>query len=160
AGLKVLEGMKAGTIKKDDLVAELAKEDGSGITQLAREAVKQEPKQNGQPVVGQPGQPKEPPPPPSPEEILQQQRNRAAVEEQRMSQAVEDARREARRQLEVDPDNAKEILKRAHNLVRENPDLTDRTRDLLTSRLEQALRDVEVRGARIKRDREEQLKLV
>src|SRR5262249_40390031 len=95
---------------------------------------------------------------PGPEEVLQQTRNRQAVEEQKMTQAIDDAIRQARRQLASDPDNAKEILKRAYSQVRDDPDLGERVRQLLTSRVETALRSVETQGARVKRDREEQLR--
>jgi hypothetical protein len=157
AGLKVVEGLKAGVVKKGDLVAQLAKDDGSGMRQLAQAVGEQQEPKQAAPV---PPAPKTTgaAPQPTPEDLLQQQRQRLAVEEQRMTQSVDQAMQEARRQLTSDPDNAKEILKRVHNLVRENPDLTDHARQLLLNRLETGLRNVEVQGARIKRDREEELR--
>jgi tetratricopeptide (TPR) repeat protein len=156
AGLKVVDRLKGGFIKKEDLKAQLAKEDGSGIRQLAQAAV--QPKQK-EPAGEEPKQ-KEQAVQPGPEEVLQQSKNRIAVAEQRMTQQVDEVLRQARRQLTTDPDNAKEILKRVHNSVREDPDLGERVRQLLTNRVETALRNVETQGARIKRDREEQLKNV
>src|SRR5262249_24766428 len=115
-GLKIIDALKGGFIKKDELKAQLAKEDKSGILALAQEAV--------QPAQPQPKDGATP----EPKDQLQEQKNRMAVEEQRLSQAVDEARRQASRQLAVDPDNAHEILKRTYELVRTNPDLSDRAR--------------------------------
>src|SRR5207248_1425733 len=92
------------------------------------------------------------------EDLLQEQQRRLRVEEQRVTQMVEDAQREARQLLPTDPDAAHELLKRIYAAVRDNPDISARTRDVLSNRLESALRNIEIQGARIKRDREEQLR--
>jgi hypothetical protein len=49
-------------------------------------------------------------------------------------------------------------LKRIYSGVRDNPDISARTRELLSNRLETGMRTVAVQGARIKRDRDEQLR--
>jgi hypothetical protein len=152
AGSKVVDKLKGGFIKKDELKAMLAKEDGSGLRQLAQapagQAQEQQPAQKGAGAAQQPT------------DLLEQIRQKTAVEEQRLTQAVDEAMRQARRQLTADPDNSHEILKRSYNLVRDNPDLTDRVRQLLLNRLETAMRSVDMQGARIKRDRDEQTRLL
>jgi tetratricopeptide (TPR) repeat protein len=146
AGMKIVQRLKAGKIKKDELKELLAKEDKeAGLKQLAQ-------------AGGQAQPPRELAPPTEPEDLLRQQRARLAVEEQRVMTNVDDALREARRVLRSDPDQAHELLKRMYATVRENPDISDRTRQLLSSRLESALREVDTQGARIKRDKEEQLR--
>src|SRR5260370_4334394 len=69
-----------------------------------------------------------------------------------------DGQGEARQWLPPDPDAAHELLKGIYSGVGDKPDITARTRDLLSNRLETALRNVDVQGARIKRDRDEQLR--
>src|SRR5260370_19190643 len=69
-----------------------------------------------------------------------------------------DGQGEARQWLPTALDAAHELLKRIYTTVRDNPDITARTRDLLSNRLESALRNVDIQGARIKRDRDEQLR--
>jgi tetratricopeptide (TPR) repeat protein len=90
-----------------------------------------------------------------PADILKEAQQRQAVEDQRMSQVVDQAVREASRTLLTNPDDAHEQLKRALDGVRNDPDLSERMRQALSQRLEANLRDVDVRGAVIKRDIEE-----
>jgi Mg-chelatase subunit ChlD/tetratricopeptide (TPR) repeat protein len=144
AGLKWVQQLRAGTVKKDQLKPQL----GSDVKHDARALAQAEEKL--------PAARTEAPPPG--EDLLQEQRRRLAVEEQRVTQMVDDAQREARQLLPTDPDAAHELLKRIYTTVRDNPDITARTRDLLSNRLESALRNVDIQGARIKRDRDEQLR--
>jgi hypothetical protein len=90
-----------------------------------------------------------------PADILKEAQQRQAVEDQRMSQVVDQAVRDASRTLLTSPDDAHEQLKRALDGVRNDPDLSERMRQALSQRLEANLRDVDVRGAVIKRDIEE-----
>src|SRR5207245_2066799 len=60
--------------------------------------------------------------------------------------------------LRSDPDAAHDLLKRIYAAVRDNPDISERTRQLLDSRLSTALRDIDTQGKRVKSDREEQLR--
>jgi hypothetical protein len=146
AGLKLVDQLRVGTLTKDQLKAQLDKADAkSGTGPLAQAEEKLPPARQEPPSGGQPS-------------LLEEQQRRLAVEEQRVSQMVDDALREARRLLPTDPDAANDLLKRTYATVRDNPDLTSRTRDLLSNRLESAMRNVTLQGARIKRDREEQLR--
>jgi hypothetical protein len=95
-------------------------------------------------------------PPVDPKELLRQERQKQAVEEQRITQSVDDAIREARRLLRSDPDSAKDLLKRTLAAVNDDPNLTENTRRGLTSRLESSLRNVETEGTRIKNQQAEQ----
>src|SRR5262249_8011074 len=89
--------------------------------------------------------------------LERQQRMRWAVEAQRVTDIVDDALRQARRILPSDPDGAKELLKNTYANVRDNAELPDKTKQTLLSRVETALRNVEVEGARIKRGLDERL---
>jgi hypothetical protein len=144
AGLKLVDKLKAGTLKKEQLKAELAQaEPRKDLGPLAQAEEKLPPARKEAPPGEQP-------------DLLQEQQRRLAVEEQRVTQMVEDAQREARQLLPTDPDAANELLKRIYTTVRDNPDISARTRDLLSNRLESAIRSVNIQGARIKRDQEEQ----
>jgi tetratricopeptide (TPR) repeat protein len=147
AGLKVVEKLKNHLLDKKQLKAELAKGDEMRLAQLAQAPEKTP-------------QPSELAPPAQQEDLLKQQQARIAIENQRMSQAVEEAQREARRVLSRDPDAAHDILRRALAMVHDDPDLSERIRDLLSNRLETSLRSVDTQGVRIKRDREERLRLL
>src|SRR5207302_4921713 len=79
-----------------------------------------------------------------------------AVEDQRNADLVEDAAREAGRLLRTNPDAARDLLKRTRESVVDNPDLSERARRALADRLRGEVRNVEVRGAEIKRQLLEQ----
>jgi hypothetical protein len=147
AGLKLIQQLKAGVVTKDQLRDQLAKEDKNGLQQLAQ-------------ANPQPPPPRDIAPPTEPGNLLEEQRRRNAVEEQRVTQSIEEAQRQARRLLPVDPDAAYDLLKRAYASVRDNPDLSERVRQILDSRLQSALRSTQVQGVRIRQDREEQLRLL
>jgi hypothetical protein len=149
AGLKIVEKLRAGTIKKQELQAQLAKDDKEKLRDLAQATDKKQ----------SPPPPADIAPPAAPGDILEEQKRRVAIEEQRASQAVEEAQRQARRILTTDPDAAKDLLKRAYASVRDNIDLSERVRQLLSAQLETGLRSVETQGVRIKRDRDEQQRL-
>ena len=97
--------------------------------------------------------------PPDREPFLRLQQQRQAVEEQRITGLVNEAERQARRILASDPETAHDVLKRTLASVRDNADLTPQTRQRLTNRLEDALRNVDTQGVRIKRDLDERLRL-
>jgi hypothetical protein len=99
-------------------------------------------------------------PPEAPADILREAKQRQAVEDQRMTQVVDDALRRSRQVLRVDPDEAHRLLKQALDGVRNNPDLSERTRETLAQRIDLNLRDVDTQGVRIKRDLEEQLQRI
>jgi hypothetical protein len=145
AGIQVVEKLKKGLLKKQQLKKELAQADKEAMVRLAQAGEKIPP-------------PGEVAPPVERDDLLQQEKARRQVEEQRQTEIVDRAQSEARRLLPSDPDAAHELLKRTFDAVRSNPDLGDRVRQLLSSRLETALRNVDTQGVRIKSEREQQLK--
>src|SRR5207245_592680 len=86
-------------------------------------------------------------PPTADDDLLQQQRLRQAVEEQRVNQVVGDAMRQARRLMQTDPDAAHDLLKRTLANIRDNVDLRETFRQSMLNRLEPALRNVTEQGA-------------
>src|SRR5262245_6199528 len=172
AGRKVVEKLRQGTItreqiqrslvKPNDTVLQISKRDKNrtGNDRLGRDnvTVKRAPLKE---LLAQ----AEPRPGPKPEvapradqgTLERQQRMRWAVEAQRVTDIVDDALRQARRILPSDPDGAKELLKNTYANVRDNAELPDKTKQTLLSRVETALRNVEVEGARIKRGLDERL---
>src|SRR5205823_3200530 len=88
--------------------------------------------------------------PPQKGDLMEDARQRQAIEDMHNTQLVDDALAQARRLLPTDPDRAQELLKRTLDSIRNNPDLTEQTRVNLASRLETAVRNVSVQGARIK----------
>lgn len=146
AGLKLIEKLRAGTLTKKELEVQLNQADAKKYQGALAQAEEKLPPARKET------------PPGEREDLLQEQRRRLAVEEQRVTQMVDDAQREARQVLQTDPDAARDLLKRIYAAVRDNPDISARSRDLLSNRLETALRSVEVQGARIKQDQEEALR--
>ncbi len=96
-------------------------------------------------------------PPLAQENLLQQQHDRIILEEQKMTQAVEGNLRQARAELASDPDAALELLRSTLLRVRDHPDLGDRVRDALLSRLQTALREVTSQGKAIKLRKQQDL---
>src|SRR5581483_1190383 len=94
------------------------------------------------------------------EDIIKAHKDRVIIEEQKMTQAVDQALRQARRDLQEDPDSALELLRNTLVLVREHPDLGDRVREALISRLQTALRDVATQGRTVKLKKQEQQLIV
>jgi hypothetical protein len=146
AGLKVVEKLRSGLLKKQQLKDMLAKQDKNGLQGLAQAGDKAPP-------------PKELAPPVPEEDLIQEMKQRTAIEEQRVTQTVDEARREARQLLTSDPDAAHDLLKAIYAGVRENRDLSERVRQILLDRLEGSLRSVDLQGARIKAERKEQQQL-
>ncbi|HMC88712.1 MAG TPA: vWA domain-containing protein, partial [Gemmataceae bacterium] len=147
AGLKIVEKIRGGVINKKQLKDQLAQAEKDGIHNKLAQAGEQVPPP-----------PRDVAPPVEQENLLQQQRARMQVEQQRVTGMVEDAQREARRLLSTDPDAAHELLKRTYAAIRDNPDINDATRLLLSNRLETALRSVDTQGVRIKSQLAQQLR--
>lgn len=78
--------------------------------------------------------------------MLQRHRDQALIEEQRVTQTVEAALRQYRRDLNTDPEKAHEALRNTLLQVQNHPDLANKVRDNLTRQLQAALRDVAERG--------------
>lgn len=112
------------------------------------------------PPPANPAQPGPIAPPTGDESLLQQQRLREQVEEQRIDQVVTDALRQARSLLRTDPDAAHDLLKRTLSAIAENPDLRETFRQRMLNRMEPALRDITIQGAVIRRDQEERERLL
>src|SRR5262249_7628117 len=90
------------------------------------------------------------------EDLLQAQRDRQIIEEQKTTQLVEARIRQARRELTGDPEGALELLRSTLVGVREHPDLGERIRNSLLGRLESTLRDLTLQGASVKLRRQEE----
>lgn len=159
AGLKIVEKLRSGVLTRKQLQEKLE--------QPARYApVGKNPQDKARRdrlvALAQQAEKVPPPAPPGPpaerDDLLQLQKQKLAVEEQRVRDIVDDTERQARRLLERDPDAAQDLLKRVLADVQANPDLSDKTRQSLTNRLEGALRNVVVRGATIKRDQDDRQK--
>ncbi|HEX4621896.1 MAG TPA: hypothetical protein VH208_10055, partial [Myxococcaceae bacterium] len=93
---------------------------------------------------------------PQGEDLIQGQRDRMLIEEQRTKELVEGAIRRARADLLASPDDAYETLKRAQRAVMDNPNLSEQVRTSLLSRLESNLRDTAIQGAALKLRRAEE----
>jgi tetratricopeptide (TPR) repeat protein len=75
------------------------------------------------------------------EDMLQAHRDLRIIQEQKWTEIVENALRQARRELTQDPDGVLDNLRNILTRIRENPDLSDRVRTGLTNRLTTALRE-------------------
>jgi hypothetical protein len=150
-GLKVVAGLKDGRITREQLKKELSDpkaiamkiEKGGDDTRLVKLAMEKLALQN----------PPEPATADAPS-ILQLERSRQRVQEQQITQVVDDTIKRARQMLNTDPDAAYELLKRQLTSVRENTELSDAVRATLASRLEAALRSSVAEGARVKQAQE------
>jgi hypothetical protein len=87
-------------------------------------------------------------------------RGRQAIIDQQQKEIADDAIRQANQMVLTRPDDAHEFLKRTLDGVRTNPDLSNDMRASLSSRLERAVQNVDIRGAVVNRDQEEALRLM
>ncbi len=90
--------------------------------------------------------------------LLELEKRRRAVQEQQLTQMVDDAVRQARQVVKTDPDSAYDLLKRQLGSVRDNGDLSDGVRSTLANRLESALRTIQADGARVKLEQDAELR--
>jgi hypothetical protein len=91
---------------------------------------------------------------------LNEIRGRQAILDQQQKEIVDDAIRQANQMVQTRPDDAHEFLKRTLDSVRTNPDISNEMRASLSNRLERAIQNVDIRGAVVKRDQEEALRLM
>ncbi|MFO0850478.1 MAG: hypothetical protein U0871_18260 [Gemmataceae bacterium] len=140
AGLRVLNKLRTGEAKTEQVKARIA----AGAT---LERVAQDPAQPAA-AGGQPA-PAVAPPAPS---LLDQQRAAQQVAEQEFRVLVDDTLRRARRLFQTDPDGAYEDLKRQRDAVLNNDQLSEIVRRRLVQDLEAQMREVQLKGAQIKRD--------
>jgi tetratricopeptide (TPR) repeat protein len=149
AGLRIVQKLKADLLKGKNVKQVQAQEDKNGRRQLAQA----NPGQDVKPPAAGGGQPQD-----QRGDLLQEQLARRRIEEQRLSQVVEEARRQARQLLRTDPDAARDLLRQTRSAVQDDPDIGTRTQQLLLSQLESSLRTVETQGRAILLEREEQLR--
>jgi hypothetical protein len=88
------------------------------------------------------------------EDQLQARRDLVIIQEQKWTEIVENALRQARRELTQDPDGVLDNLRNILTRIRENPDLSDRVRTGLTNRLTTALREGSSQAAVLKVNQE------
>jgi hypothetical protein len=81
-----------------------------------------------------------------PTNLLEKQRQRAIVEEQKMTQRIEESLRQARREFPIDPDSAVDTLRSMLFSVKDHPDLRAEVRDKMVTHLQNALRDTAARA--------------
>ncbi|HET6573592.1 MAG TPA: VWA domain-containing protein, partial [Fimbriiglobus sp.] len=157
AGLKVLAKVRGGELKTAKVKAWVA---GGARLDRALNELAQAPA--AQPPVQPPPPPAKggpvPPPAPTPaqRDAIAQARAAQAVLEAEFRTVVDDTLRSARRLLTTDPDAAYEDLKRQRDSVLANDQLSAAFRNQLVRDLEAAMRDVQLRGAEIKRQLEAQ----
>src|SRR5262249_42904875 len=77
----------------------------------------------------------------APQNLLQQHRDRQAIEEQKVTQLVDDTIRHAGRNWKIDPDGTLDHLRNLLHRVKDHGDLSAKVRDALVNRLQSSLRD-------------------
>jgi hypothetical protein len=160
AGQTILEKLKDGTLNRDAIEAQLRKadEDVLRINKDDRAGAKvQRARLN---LLALAAQEQQQQPQAKPETLLEDQKRRQAVEDQRSTQQVEENIRQANRMLRSDPDGAMDLLRRTLDNARGNPDLSDRTRTDLENRLERSLRQNEQEGRRVRQEINERLRIL
>ncbi|MBI3410031.1 MAG: VWA domain-containing protein [Planctomycetes bacterium] len=162
AGTKVVSNLKSGKLTRE-MIQEAEKVSRKGqkiqkingvvrwtateLTQIAK--LEQDPKAGagaGQPNRG--------------DDLLQAHRDRMIIEEQKLSQIVDANLRQARKELSNDPDGALELLRVTLSRVTDHPDLSERVRGALLSRLETGLREASIQGRNIKQRKAEQTSII
>jgi hypothetical protein len=162
AGLKLVEDLRSGKKTFDEAKKWFKAQKGETITRI----------QNGKSVVlpaeqifaEQDQNQKKDAPPLAPDQADQNRINeikaRQAIVDQEQRNIVDDAIRQANRIVPTRPDDAHEFLKRTLDGVRTNPDISNDVRAALSNRLERAIQNVDIRGAFVKRDQDEALRLL
>jgi hypothetical protein len=165
AGLQLVRDLRTGKKRFDDAKEWFKAKKGERVTRI----------QQGKSIVlpaeqvfaeqeKQDAPPKKDAPPLAPDQENQNRmddiRSRQAIVDQTQRQIVDDAIRQATQLVTTRPDDAHEFLKRTLDGVRTNPDLSERERSALSNRLERAIQNVDIRGAVVKRDQDEALRLL
>jgi tetratricopeptide (TPR) repeat protein len=147
AGIKIVDRLKDGSLDKNKIRQQLRERRGKADKLETVDGKQRWVKvdlaalnQEEQPKVGpkQPADQKQPAI--APEDLLKEHRERQAVEEQKVKQAVDEAIRQARVNVRTAPDDTLEMLRNLFNRVKDHPDLGGLTRDAETARLQAALR--------------------
>ena len=126
AGAKLAQKLKAGQVKKEQV--------------LAQAAGQAQPKPAGANEAN----------------LLGEEEQGLKIERQRVTYEVEEAIRQARQQVRDDPEGASQRLKGLLDMLAANRALSDELRAQLTRQLENAVREVETEGLRLKLAKEEQ----
>lgn len=151
SGLKVVAKMRAGQLTREQIkkglttpTTGIANKNGvatrMNVTALANEQT---------PPAGGTGSPAQ-------NDIVREAQAKRAIQEQQFKVLVEDTIRKTRQLLLSDPDAAYEDLKRQREAVLANDSIGDATRRGLALQLEAQMRDVQTRGATIKKNIAEQ----
>ena len=159
AGLHLVEDLRTGKRTLEDLKNLFKFKKGDKYTRIQQGRHVQLPAEQ---IFADPD--KKDKPPLAPDQADQNRINdikaRQAIVDQEQIQIVNEAIRQANRMVLTRPDDAHEFLKRTLDGVRTNPDLTNDRRANLSNRLERAIQDVDIRGAVVKRDQDEALRLL
>lgn len=137
AGLRVVGRMKSGQLSADTIKKILEKRSGAKLEngQWKQGAVVQLALQDDKaPIVPPPGLQDR-------DDLLQAHRDLRIVQEQKWTEIVENVLRQSRRELQQDPDGTLDALRNILSRVQDNPDLGDRVRTGLSTRLSTALRE-------------------
>jgi tetratricopeptide (TPR) repeat protein len=157
AGARLVEGLKSGKVDRKALLDQLndagrkaVKIDKKGgavrltadqVTKLVQVSEERKPAAKGDPAA---------------EPDLKAQRELILVQEQQLAQAVEMDLKQAQAELRADPEAAYDRVRSALLRVRDFPVIGDAARDKLLKKLQAALRDVSLKGAVYRQQREEQ----
>lgn len=154
AGLKIVKQLQNGTLTRQQIREQLVKEVKGGHVDIAAGAARWDRARllrlteiaADEPVAKVDAGP------------LQAQRDRIIIEEQRMTEIVENAIRQARKEVQRDPRAALEALTNHLVNVRDHQELGEAARRTLLSRLETAARDTATRARTIAHERQLQQK--
>lgn len=152
AGLRVVQRIKAGKLSPDAMKQIMEKRTGAELKkgQWHQGAIVQLDLKDDKPNVGNV---------PAPggqdrDDLLQGHRDLRIVQEQKWTEIVENVLRQGRRELQQDPDGTLDALRNILSRVQDNPDLSDRVRTGLSTRLSTALREAksQVTILRVRKD--------
>lgn len=140
AGLKVVSRLKSGEITHAELFKDADANAGNVRMNIAAQG------------------PSTPPVDPVPGgNLLDLERRRRAVQEQQITQSVDETIRLARERVTSEPEFAYDVLKRQLDSVRNAGELSESVRATLANRLEASLRTIQAEGARVRLAREAEL---
>ena len=163
AGLQLVEDLRSGKKTFDDLKNLFKFKKGDQLSRITPDTPKGKAlKLEAERLFADPDKKEKPPlgPDKADQDRINDIKGRQAILDQEQTQIVNDAIRQANRMVLTRPDDAHEFLKRTLDGVRTNPDISERARTNLSNRLERATQDVDIRGAVVRRDQDEALRLL
>ncbi|OWK44485.1 hypothetical protein [Fimbriiglobus ruber] len=154
AGMRIVTRIRAGELGADKVKIGLTK--GQKLERLQDDEKKDAPAPGAKqppPAPQAPAAGAAPPgaPVPAERDLIAQAKAAQSVLEGEYRLLVDDTLRRTRRLLATDPDSAYEDLKRQRDSVRQNDQLSEAVRQRLAQDLETAMREVQLKGAEIKR---------